>query len=229
MLVLALDLSTHSGWAILEGPAPISTKLLGEGEVPKLLGYGTVDLPKEIKEFGEHPWNYYKAAQCMAETLLNHPELCQASPQDTQELHIVIEQTNRGRQRMVQKMLEFIHFCVLDILNDYIQEGRNITVTYLDSDGAVGWRTHLGLKLSNEQKKRNAKLAKAKREAAEKGVKLNKKALGIPGKITKKTLSVNRVNEVFGFEMKAKDNNTCDALLLGLAFLRGCQPSDGVK
>jgi hypothetical protein len=51
--------------------------------------------------------------------------------------------------------------------------------------------------------------------------------LGIKGKVTKKHLSVRWVNETFGFNMKVKDNDICDAVCLGSAYIKGCKVCDG--
>jgi len=80
------------------------------------------------------------------------------------------------------------------------------------------WRKNQGLKMSKEDQKRNAKLSKAKREAAAAGVKLDKKALGIRGKKTKKHVAIDHANAVYQLELKAKDDDIADAICVGLAY-----------
>jgi hypothetical protein len=139
---------------------------------------------------------------------------------------IVIEEINLGRDRYVQKLLENIHTAVLE---QYAGFTPWTPIVYFNSDGGEGWRTNIGLVLTKEQKRANAKLSKEKRECAAAGVKLNKVKLGIKGKINKKHLAVARANTDFNLTLKQKDNNEADAICLGLAFYNNCTPCDGVR
>jgi hypothetical protein len=199
MKVLALDVSTKSGWAVFE-----------EG---KLTRHGLIQNPKTILEYGPYPWNYLIATETMAQRLL---ELAWKELPDV----IVIEETNKSRQRYSQKALEFIH---CGILHRLAKETR-IKVFYINSSE---WRKVLGQAMSKEDKKNNRKLNTEKGLATITGRKLDKAALGIKGKVTKKHLSVRWVNETFGFDMKVKDNDICDAICLGSAYIKGCKVCDG--
>ena len=209
MKVASLDLSTHAGYAILEGEL---------GSRPSLLKAGTVDLQRPTAEYGPYPYTYRRAATALAGLLME--TIGGFSPEV-----VVIEEINSGRSRYTQKYLENIHTAVLARLESDFPEAR---IVYLDSDGSIGWRTVLGLRLSKEQRRVNARLATAKRAARRQGEKLDKKKLGIAGKLNKKHLAVARANHEFGLQLIQKDNNTADALLLGLAFFLGATPCDGV-
>lgn len=91
--VLALDLSTSTGWALLEGE--------------ELLAYGALEAPST--KVSPYPWNYLNvskqlAIQVKAVVDQHRPSL------------VVIEELNAARQRHSQKLLSFIHFAVLDQL-----------------------------------------------------------------------------------------------------------------
>lgn len=209
MRVLSLDLSTHTGFAIFDGEL---------GQLPKLVASGTVDLGKSVLDFGPYPHCYRKAAREMVSRIID------ATSSHTNGLliahHVVIEEINSGRDRYVQKLLENIHTAACERLESF-------PITYLNSDGATGWRTHLGLKLTKDQKKANAKLSKAKREAEEDGVKLDKKKVGVRGKTTKKHLAIEWAKQNYKNTLKVKDNNEADAICIGAAFFMGAEPCDG--
>lgn len=211
MRIVCLDLSTHAGYAVFDGEV---------GSQPTLVKSGTIHLNRSVHEFGSYPKSYREAARTMAlmieEQLFDRSEaVCPSA--------VVIEETNLGRDRYVQKLLENIHTAVLDMLDrNYTSSVKRV---YLDSSE---WRSNLGLRLGKDQKKANAKLSKAKRAAEEAGTKLDKKKLGIKGKVTWKHLAVAKANETFGLNLKMKQNDEADAICLGLAFCNNATPCDGV-
>jgi len=193
--ILALDISTQTGWAIID-------------EEEKLVDHGTIvqkvwgkNAPYNTEEEG-YPFNYVDAAKRM---MLNIFDVYHKFIPDV----VVIEETNKGKNRFAQKMLEFIHCLVVDVCRD-----EEIRVIYLDTSK---WRQTMGLYMSKEDKQNNADIRKAKKEG--------KKARG---KITKKHLSVRMVNKLYNLNMKMKDNDVCDAILVGLAYLRSqrCKMND---
>lgn len=133
---------------------------------------------------------------------------------------VIIEETNLGKSRYAQKTLEFIHKSLLFQLRAF--PGK---VIYFSSSS---WRQALGLTMTKEDKKNNARLSKAKKYATEMGVKLDKKALGVRGKINKKHLALRYVNDTFNLTLKVKDNDAADAICLAAAYLKGATPCDGV-
>ena len=54
----------------------------------------------------------------------------------------------------------------------------------------------------------------------------NKQRIG--SKVTLKHVAVRKANQFFQLELKQKDNDIADAILLGVAFLQGAQVSDGI-
>lgn len=203
--VLALDISTKTGWALFE-----------DG---KLLDFGLTRILKKIDEYGEYPWSYRNMAVFLTSLLIQKIV-------DTYPDVIVIEETNGSKSRYTQKALEFLHcelLCGIDMVKSAYPgiAGFN-SVKYVNSSE---WRKVLGLALSKEQKKANAKLSKAAREAN--GQKIDKAALGIKGKITKKHLSVAYANATYNLTLKIKDNDIADAICLGTAFIKGAAVCDG--
>jgi hypothetical protein len=201
--VLALDISTSAGWALFEDN--------------QLAQYGHIGLEKTVREYGEYPWNYVHATRDMAMRLaalvsLQSPDV------------VVIEETNLGRNRYSQKVLEFLHanFLALLALQRSEQPG---SVIYVSSSA---WRKAIKLEMSSEDKKSNQLLSRAKSKAKKSGAKLDKAALGISGKVTKKHLAVRWANENYDLQLKQKDNDVADAICLGAAFIEGVTPCDGV-
>jgi hypothetical protein len=204
--ILAFDISTSFGWLFGTG-----TSLQDATPEAK----GTITLDKKIREHGAYPFCFLRAADLLATEAF---KLVAKYAPDV----VVIEETNLGKSRYSQKILEFAHCMLIEKLSRII--GRAPRVVYLDSSS---WRKSLGLALTKEQKKQNTKLATAKREAAAHGWKLDKKKLGIAGKVTKKHVAINYVNERFGWTLKAKDDDIADATCLFLAFLNNAEQCDG--
>lgn len=210
--ILTLDLSTSTGWAF-SNTSP--------GQATFNIDYGVIKLDKPIHEHAAtYPWSYLLAVAALVsqiEQLVEglHPDI------------IVIEETNGSRARYTQKVLEFIHFGVLQMIAKYIvNKNFKAQVVYINTSD---WRKVLGLHLTKDDKKKNAKLAKAKRDALKKGEKLDKKKLGIKGKVNKKHVAIRFVNDKLGLELKAKDDDIADAICLLLAYLADAPHCDGRK
>lgn len=201
MRILALDYSTHAGWAYFE-----------EG---KLVEYGTLHCDTMVKDEGTYPWSYVSVAHRQADLTLIQLIWSRDQTPDV----VVIEETNGSKNRYTQKLLEFLHLALLDRFATI-----GVKVVYVNTGD---WRKNLGIWLTKEQKKANAKLSKAKSAAKKAGVKLDKGALGIRGKITKKHAAVHYVNERFGYKLKIKDNDAAEAICIGLAFLNNVPHCNG--
>ena len=174
MKILGLDISTKTGWALLNDDNLTAFGLLRSD----------LDYSKEPSEDYEYLVRAIGMAQKIAEIVLKYePDL------------IYIEQTNKGRQRMIQKLLEFHHFAILSSLRDL---GYSSKVCYIDTSA---WRKELGVKLSAEDRKRNKEIRRKKTR----------------GKITTKHVAVRWVNSEFGLEFKVKDNDIADAICLAVA------------
>jgi hypothetical protein len=176
-----------------------------------------IELPKTILEYGPYPACYLEASDWIATQLM-------VIVLETNPDHIVIEETNTPSSkgsRYSQKILEFIHRALLERLR---VAGLLDRVTYLSSGV---WRQKINLRLSSSQRAANRVLSKAKNQAAAVGQKLDKKKLGVKGKVTWKHLSVAHVHERFGLELKMAENDIADAICLGEAFCLGAEKCDG--
>lgn len=144
--ILALDLSSSTGYAILE------SKL--DGNVPYLGPYGSFKVA--IKDFNvnkfpdrspEYPFNIIDTSDEVAKRVLllvqeNNPDI------------IIIENTVKGRNRHTQRLLEWIHLSVLNSLHEY-----SAKIKYIDPSE---WRKIVGLYLSKDDKKHNTDVSKGK-------------------------------------------------------------------
>jgi hypothetical protein len=206
--VLALDISTSAGWAVFEDA--------------QLSRFGRVGLDRTISQYHpKYPWNYLLGTKEMA-SLLSRIVL------EVKPDVIVIEETNLGRNRYSQKVLEFIHCNFLRGLECLTVGICDPQVVYLSSST---WRRALSLEMSAEDRKNNAKLSRARSKSKRTGETLSqvKVEMGIRGKINKKHLAVRYVNETYKLNLKMKDNDTADAICLGAAYLSGkATPCDGV-
>jgi hypothetical protein len=210
MKVLALDISTKTGWGVFEKDEhdPLFDV------TQSLIKYGLIKNPKKVGEYGKYPWSYLNACSAMGQQLLL---LAQTEKPDV----IVIEETNGSKARYTQKVLEMLHCCLLERLAVYM---TGTPVYYINSSE---WRKTLGLVLSKEDKKNNKKLKVAKKLSEATGKKLNRVELGIRGITNKKHIAVRYVNETYGLNFRIKDNDIADAICLGTAYIKGCKVCDG--
>jgi Holliday junction resolvasome RuvABC endonuclease subunit len=177
-----------------------------------------VPLPAALARWG-YPQAYVEVAYDMARKFL---ALVDQHRPDV----IVIEETNLGKNRYSQKMLEFLHCAFAErFLNRETKPVPDPKIVYLSSSS---WRHALGLQMSKEDKRNNAKLSKAKRNAALYGTKLDKAALGIRGRVNKKHVAIRFVNSTYGLALLVKDDDIADAICLGLAYFQNAAQCDGV-
>lgn len=204
MKVIALDVSTKTGWAIFHDGQPIS--------------WGTVFPDKTVKDFGQYPQNYVLLAEYLVEQVMSKlfgddgdHSLLRNPP-----FEVVIEETNAGRQNYSQKMLEFLHFVLIKRL-----AALGVTPKYIRSGE---WRGATESKMTKEEKSLNAKIGRIKKKTGKKLAKIDGKVVGKKGK---KHVAIRRVGEIFGIELKRKDEDAADALLLGLGYINGAPACDG--
>lgn len=190
-ILLSLDLSTTcTGWAKWD----IKRK--------RLLSYGKLKpLVKNPKKKGvpllEYPFIQLLKMQDLSE---------QIKTLITDDIsHIVIEEVNQGKNRIGQKVLNGLHWILLERL----KSGDLKKVSFCDSDGKVGWRSGLKLVLSDADKLYNKSVKKLNKDI--KGKKVQK--------ITLKTLSCRFANREFGLDLNAErdiaDADMADAINLG--------------
>lgn len=201
MRVLALDISTKTGWAVLEGDL---------GSVPKLVEHGRVALDAKIRGYGDlaYPWDYMAGIEKMAFMIA---DVAGSHNVD----RIVIEETNGSKSRYTQKILEWLHYCTLGAIRT-----RGVMVSYINTSD---WRRAVGATLTKEDKKLNVKVRALKK----KGDKAGLKTLGARGKIGKKHVAVRYANNTFGLALRMKDNDAADAICLGTSYFLGVPDCTG--
>lgn len=198
--VLALDVSTKTGWALFENGEPVA--------------WGTMFPDKTVKDFGQYPVNFVLLAKYLSTRL--YCEIVLPTKEKASNLEVIIEETNSSKQNYSQKLLEYMHFCIVDRMfeNDirpkYIRTGE--------------WRKHVDAHMSKEEKSLNAKIARIKKKTGKKLAKIDGKVVGKKGR---KHVALRRVKEVFGIELLRKDEDAADALLLGLGYIKGAPVCDG--
>jgi hypothetical protein len=179
--LLALDASTKTGWALF-----VDGQYVQSGALPqvKVVNFN-VNTDPELSP--EYPYNVVDAAAAVAaavEGLLS----------EHRPTFVVVENTNRGRNRHTQRILEFLHLELLKMLR-----ARQLPMAYMDSSD---WRKLVEMRLSPADKINNRQVSAGKKR----------------GRIKSKHLAVRLANERFGLALKLKDNDQADACLLGLAY-----------
>jgi hypothetical protein len=187
MRVLSLDASTKSGWALFVDGT------LSESGALTPVKIEDFNVNKDPQKSPKYPYNIVRGAQQITAQVLELVRKC--GKLDV----VVIENTNKGRNRHTQRILEFMHFCILMMLEEVPQK-----MVYMDTSE---WRSLVGLWMSKDDLKNN------------RDVKAKKKR----GKISKKHLAVRMVNDLYGKNLKLKDNDEADAILMGQAFVNRSQ------
>lgn len=195
MIILSLDISTKTGWSVAD---------IKDGQY-FLMCAGT--LQKREIPHDEYPKNYLDwAIDCASDI----EELINSHKPDI----LVIEETSKGsKNNFSQKILEFIH-CFMAM---YITKHKFPTHYYRTEE----WRRICDCTMTKEEKKHNAKRSRKKTK-----LKKNNENTSIIkdkdgkrlGKITKKHVNIRRANELFNLELKLKDEDRADAILLGYAY-----------
>jgi hypothetical protein len=179
--VLALDVSTNTGWSrFVDGEYKTS------GALPKVR-FQNFNVNNDPHLCPEYPYNIVDGA---AEVVRQIEQLVADVLPDV----VVIENTNKGKNRHTQRLLEFIHLELLKMLRL-----RQAPVVYMDTSE---WRRIVELRLSSGDKKNNRDVSSGKKR----------------GRVTTKHLAVRMVNERYDLKLKVKDNDQADAVLLGLAY-----------
>ena len=141
MIILALDISTHTGWAVFNDE--------------KLLDYGVLNIKVDDLNFKpdpskspKYPKNILNASSGML--YLIKGLLDKYSPEV-----VVCENTQKGRNRHYQRCLEWFHKDIIDYFVDHEQ-----AFVYMDPSE---WRSILNMRLSNEDKKNNREVSLGKK------------------------------------------------------------------
>jgi hypothetical protein len=207
--VLAFDLATTTGWALLERGEPGSPAALSPAGA-SILGSGVLRPVAPVADLGDYPVNYALAAADLARQV---GALYDLLVDVWGVVEVVIEEVNIAKARHSQKWLDWLH---LSVTHEFM--ARGVAFGYIDSRT---WREAVVAKITPEERKANARLSKAKSLAKKKGEKLDKKALGIKGKISKKHAALRVVNELFGLSLRPSDDDVADGICQALARLRG--------
>lgn len=213
MRILSLDISSSTGWALLDtevGPASLQ--------------FGCIKLPKRARDYAEHPWSYWLAAHELARLLIKRIYDSNLGEGDV----VVVEETNGGG-RASRWSMKFLEYCHCAFLSHYMKEfeGISIKLVYVNTSE---WRRVTETRLTKEDKNQNAKLSRHKRQAKMKGQKLtyqDKQAIGIAGKTTIKHVAIRRCKELFNIELTATQDDPADALLMLKAYVDGAKPCTG--
>jgi hypothetical protein len=135
--LLALDLSTTcTGWAVFN----IDDK--------SLVTYGTLKPKVKGLDKMEYPRQQLEKMNDLGLKIRSLVE-------NYKPKYIVIEEIAGSKQRLGQKTLDGLHWIVLQLNPEIID-----IVTYYDVTGADGWRTNLGLKLTDADKEANKEAKK---------------------------------------------------------------------
>jgi hypothetical protein len=218
-LAISLDLSTKPGWAIFKREENIykAEKDLTWERVDS----GTLFPDKEISDFGTYPENYVEYSKYIIDRLLDFI----ASKQSENGLNVdwdtmifIVEETTPGRNNYAQRILEFLHFYLIESLMKY-----NSKIVYLRTGS---WKSIVSAKQTKEEQKKNAKIARIKKKT---GKKLAKDESGkVMGRITRKHVSVRVANQTFGLNLILKNEDEADALNMAQAYLNmNCPIADG--
>lgn len=150
MRVLALDISSKTGYALFEKD--------------ELKSFDTLFVDQKVKDFGPYPQNYIKFAEFITDGIYKKTVI----PFDPEV--VVIEETNASRQNYSQKTLEYIHFALNKKLGS---EGRK--VAYI-RDGQ--WKRLVGAIQNTEERRLNQRIARLKKKTGKRLAKIDGKVIG---------------------------------------------------
>lgn len=137
MKILTLDLSTSTGWALLESS-------LESPKTIQLIAYGNIKAkPSQTQDC--YPINYL---WCSREIATYVCEIYRTYPGID---WVIVEDTNKGQQRFSQKLLEFIHCTVFSCLRTYF---ATVQIGYVNTSE---WRKVVSLHLTKDQRVANRK------------------------------------------------------------------------
>lgn len=191
-ILLSLDLSTTcTGWSVFD----IDTK--------KLVSYGT--LKPSTKGLSKMVYPKQQLTK-----MIDLSFQIRSVIQNFKPTHIVVEEIAGSKQRLGQKVLDGLHWIFLINNQDIID-----IVQYYDVTGSNGWRTHLNLKLTEEDKLANKE---AKKLNAELGSGVSKLPI-----YDAKDLAARHANANFGLALNPQTNqydaDIADSIAMGHAWI----------
>lgn len=193
--VLSLDVSSKTGFCFFS-TSDNGMELLEYGQIPKVECPSDLEFPSSFVVWA---WNIFDTL----ETLIDKykPDI------------LVIEQTCAGsKNAMSQKILE----ATQHLLAEKIHKEKLKSIYYMTGF----WRKEIGSYMNAEEKKQNKAVKEYKKKHKTKVAKdENGKRIGIIGK---KHVTIRLINSVFAGQLKEplkrKDEDTADAIALGLCY-----------
>lgn len=176
----------------------------------QLLEYGLV-LPKKVKKSIRDC-----QLQVTVDKLRNLAQDIKLLVERVQPKQIIIEEICRSKNRLAQKTLDGAHHHMMAAIYPWLP-----IVTYVDSDGGPnGWRTGLGLKLSEEDK-----LSNKRNKLLNKSIKRGQPKQPI---FTAKDLAQRLVNKLynlnFDVQNKTGDDDQADSICMATFYLQKYYP-----
>lgn len=209
MILLALDLSIRTGGAVFDTASP--ELLIDAFDFDKKkqspLSLNIIEKDMSLKrrrravatkyDPSNHPEDFALFVRAYTSNIMD--KILEIKPDA-----IVLEQTNKGRDRWRQKLLEWLHYEL------FIKcEKLGFKLEYIDT---IEWHRILGLKLSKEDRKHNKIIRKHNREKKEGEESMR-------GLIDDKDLSIAFIQKHFGLDLLKKQNDIADGICLGFAYL----------
>jgi hypothetical protein len=185
--VLALDLSTKTGWCIG----------ISSDEGFALEDYGTLPQIHQPTD-SPYPASYVNWAYLVFGQISDLIDR-------TAPTVLMVEETVRSKNAMSQKALEFFHFLLAKFI-------RDTGIKSLYAMPGV-WRSMLICKMNKKEKEHNDVVRSYKKKNKTViAYDTNKKRIGL---VTRKHVSVRVANDLYGLNLKLKDNDSAEAILLG--------------
>lgn len=201
-LILAIDLSTKPGIAILE-----------DGN---LLHASTLFNDKTVEDFGIYPYNYIEFAKYTITRLLTYVQSLGFHWNKFDK--IILEETTTSRSNYSQKKLEFLHYQFLLTFSNLSSK-----IVYIRSEI---WKRITNAKMSKEEKANNAKIYRLKQKTGKRIIRSDEKGNRLR-KVSRYDAYIRRCNDVFKTSFDRKEEDAAAACLLGLSYLRGAPTCDG--
>lgn len=219
MKILALDVSIRTGGAVFDTDSPkllidafnidykkkspLSSNRMEKPAAAKVKKRNGITVKRNTTKYdpSNHPQDFISFVEMYTDEV--YLKIKQIYPKV-----VVIEQTNKGRDRWRQKLLEWIHLTLIKkIYNDFPKE--ELTIHYLDT---IEWHRILNMKLSKEDRKQNKDIRIHNKNRKE-GESIAR------GLTDDKDLAIRFVKETFGYDLMMKENDIADAICMGCAYL----------
>jgi len=201
-MILAIDLSTKPGVAILEGE--------------KLIHASTCFNDKTVEDFGIYPQNYIEFTLYTINKLLNYIQALGYKWNQFEK--IILEETTSSKNNYSQKKLEFLHYQFLLTFSNL-----NDKIVYIRSEV---WKRSTHVKMSKEESANNSKIRRLKQKTGKRVIRKDEKGNKLR-KVSRHDVYIRQCNTIFGTSYGRKEEDSAAASLLGLAYQRNAPICDG--